>query len=238
MNNPIPPKPPGSGQNKKYRNRRRGPRNPNAPGGQQQAGANPQQGSQSNNPQGGGSRPHNNNNQNRNRPPQQRNHQPQNRNQNAPSNESLFNQVKNLATSRVGDFYDELLNQHAKARKLYFEYYYRADRNKITKLENQFFESMRKIREFLKLLKPWQREELDKKINFYPNDTIFSSGNSEEEKKWLEQLDQLRDEPPTAPTEYHISPIQKQRPSYKDDAEESYGEMEDYIQYRAQNPQK
>jgi hypothetical protein len=128
--------------------------------------------------------------------------------------------------------YDKLLDQHIDARKKYYEFYYRADRNRLLKLEEQFYISVQRLKKFERELRPWQLEQLKKhRTEIYPPDNTFSQHHKEE------PLDaQNNDSKVQLPlgVNFHLTSIQHSRLSYKEDTEQSMGSMEDYIKYKAQ----
>lgn len=125
--------------------------------------------------------------------------------------------------------YDRLVDQHIEARKKLHELYYRCDNNRLYKLEDQFFLTAQKILKFQRELRPWQLDLLKKhRTEIYPLDTAYSSAHPEAEK-----FDNTTASTVTSSNLYHISPVQLNRPSYKDDSEISEGTIEDYLQYKS-----
>lgn len=116
--------------------------------------------------------------------------------------------------------YDALLDEHLAARKRYFEYFNRVDDRQRKKMEDQFFHSIEKLRNFENSLRPWQKEFLVKKVDRYSLDLTYSS-NHELPIEGKSEVEGPFSDP-------HFLKSQELRPSYKDDKEETLGTIEDY----------
>lgn len=176
-------------------------------------------------------------NQNPQHPQQQRNNnnRPHNNRRPHPNQQNQQNHSNQHGGGGAGGIdqvlmqYDRLVEQHIEARRKYHELYYRCDNNRLNKLENQFFITAQRIVRFERELRPWQVEQLRKqRTEIYPLDTTYSSLYPEAEK--LEPSNQPQQ---NVVVVQHISPVQKARPSYKDDKEISEGTLEDYLQYKS-----
>ncbi len=163
-----------------------------------------------------------------------------NRNNNNPNNRNFNNNnrpnnnqnggrkhqySKNEFIQMLHKKYDTLNDQRINTRKKYFENYYRVDDYRLKKLEQQFYNAIENLRKFEKSLKPWQYEILRKKIPRYKMDLVYSENH---------ELSQNGEVAPNIVIEDpHLSPSQKNRPSYKDDTEERVGTMEDFQKLKA-----
>ena len=131
---------------------------------------------------------------------------------------------KSLTPSRILQKYENLMEQHLIARKKYFEIYGRITGKQFEKVESNFNTTLTAISDFLKTLKDWQKEILDKKLNFYPEDRQYSSTHNLEPVG--ESVDYEGDfEDP------HLLPTQKNH-QWSHDTEESVGTYEDYKKYK------
>lgn len=197
---------------------------------------NNQGGNRDNRPQGQGNRdPRDNNRDNRdNRDFRGNNNRNNNNNRNFnnnrpnnnPNNNNRKHQYsKNEFIQMLHKKYDTLNDQRIATRKKYFENYYRVDDYRLKKLEQQFYNAIENLRRFEKSLKPWQYEILRKKIPRYKMDLAYSENH--QLPATPEPVTNVVIEDP------HISLAQKNRPSYKDDTEESVGTMEDFQKLKA-----
>ncbi|MFN8371172.1 MAG: hypothetical protein U0T83_11190 [Bacteriovoracaceae bacterium] len=167
---------------------------------------------------GNNNRNNNNNNNNRNFNNNRPNNNPNNNNRKHQYSKNEFIQMLHKK-------YDTLNDQRIATRKKYFENYYRVDDYRLKKLEQQFYNAIENLRRFEKSLKPWQYEILRKKIPRYKMDLAYSENH--QLPATPEPVTNVVIEDP------HISLAQKNRPSYKDDTEESVGTMEDFQKLKA-----
>jgi len=121
--------------------------------------------------------------------------------------------------------YDQLVEQHYRARKKYFEYYHRSGTRQLDKLEKAFYRSIEQLRTFEESLKPEQREALAEKLKLYPLDHDYSVVKDIAKEGIMEVSLDFNEEP-------HYLESQKSRDSYADDTEESSGSLEDYEAYK------
>jgi hypothetical protein len=121
--------------------------------------------------------------------------------------------------------YDKLLFQHNEARKKYFEYYYRADYQRLSKLEEQFYRTGIELRKFEKSLKPHQWRDLKElKIDYFPEDKEYTTSHPEGEQGLVQiQFDEKN---------IHINQSQLARDTYQGDKEVTEGSFDDYLQYK------
>ncbi len=120
--------------------------------------------------------------------------------------------------------YDNLLENYLNLRSKYFEYFHRDPSKQRTKVINNYFAALEQLRNFTKQLSKYQREQLEKRNFFRPDHTYSEEHNIDPELTNVE-LDEIPQDP-------HICEVQKNRPSYKDDTEESIGTIDDYKQYK------
>lgn len=151
---------------------------------------------------------------------------------------------RTIPTSKVAEKYDNLLKEHLGARERYFHLYNRVEGKvdlrggvqqvqRLKKKRRLYEESLQRLHSFHKQLKPWQMEELQKKVDFFPLDQDFSQAHPEAEiiDQDIVELGSGEDHTHLG-IRYHIHEQQQSRPSYKDDTEESEGTMEDYLKYK------
>jgi hypothetical protein len=136
-----------------------------------------------------------------------------------------FKRKKPMSTAQVLNKYDTLLQEHLLARKKYHELFHRADANQKLKLEKKYTQALSALREFEAKLRPWQLEALKEKTDGLKLDLTFSS-NHDIDPDQSEDTSNIEIEDP------HLLESQKNRPSFKDDNEESMGSIEDYYQYK------
>jgi len=138
---------------------------------------------------------------------------------------------KPLSSSQIIIKYDTLLQQHMLNRKKLFELFHRADPQQKLKLQRKCVESLEAIKQYQDSLRPWQLEVLNKRIEGYKPDLTFSSNNNIDPN--------LSEDPGEGPfEEIHLNSVQRSRPSYKDDHEESIGTIEDYYSYKGLSPEE
>lgn len=131
---------------------------------------------------------------------------------------------KSLSLNEVILKYQNLMDQHIMARKKLFELFFRKDPRRIEKLKRNFERTGQDIRNFERQLSPEFKKVLETRTEGYPLDLDYSASS-----------DEKRETPPTSDPEsqlYHISEVQKERPSYAEDREESRGTMDDYLKYK------
>lgn len=131
---------------------------------------------------------------------------------------------KSLTPNRILQKYENLMEQHAIARKKYFEMHGRIAGKQLQKVENNFTKTLVAIKDFVEGLKDWQKEILDKKLNFYPEDRQFSTTHELEPVGDKVDFDGEFEDP-------HLLETQKNH-QWSNDTEESSGSMEDYNKYK------
>ncbi len=152
-------------------------------------------------------------------------HRPRHRNKNnaRKSGQKRFSK-KPLSGGKIIQKYDNLLEQHLQARRKYFEMFHRASDGNLRKLKKIFDESLENLRRFEEKLEDWQRETLEKKINAYKLDTIFSEAHN---------TGLQGEAPPNGPFKNpHITQEQLEREDFSRDTQESVGTMDDYLKYK------
>lgn len=201
------------------KNRRPNNNNNNDPK-QAAAGQNPNQGQSQNR---GDNKPSNNNSNRRNY---------KNRNRNKSQNrEYKGGDPRTLTPQKVIMHYDHLLEQHTEARQKYFEMYHRGNAQQKEKYEKRFNQTLEALREFETIINPDNKKVLMERIESYPRDLFYSDSHG---------IDPDSSDPlPTTIDDIHMNDVQKSRPSYASDTEETEGSMEDYYKYKGQPvPQK
>lgn len=118
-----------------------------------------------------------------------------------------------------------LLETHNLARKKYFEYYYRTDHSQRNKLERQFSLTAANLRQFENRLTPEEKKQIKGFLDLYPVDSTYSQNHT---LPFEGEKDQL----PARPEDPHFLQMQKERPRYNDDREESVGTIDDYKSYK------
>lgn len=198
---------------------------------------NPQQGPGQSPQQGQGPRPQGQGGGN----PNQRRHHHGRHHGNRPRNPNNPNQNPQHPQQRgerdlVFEKYEQLRNDHAAARKKYFEMFGTPDNNLKKKLEVTFNKTVEALDNYEATLQPAQREALLKKIELYKFDLTYSQnhelikpGDAENVKPAFGLYPGLNETPPEAPfQDPHYLQAQINRPSFKEDTEESVGSIEDY----------
>lgn len=127
--------------------------------------------------------------------------------------------------NKVISKYLNLLEQHLHARRKYFAMYHRADDRQLQKLENNYYGSMEKIREFEATLSESDKETFKKHFDNLKNDTTYSENHDISRLGELEirSSDQIEDP--------HYLAAQESA-NYADDTEESVGTFDDYKAYK------
>ena len=118
--------------------------------------------------------------------------------------------------------YEYLIKSHNESRKRYFDQFYRVDQYRRRRLELNFFRAAEKLRSFEQQItaKQWTHIHA-KKYKSYPQDITYSTNHA-----------LTASEPvPQEFTDSMVRPDQLNRPSFRDDQEESVGSMEDYQKY-------
>lgn len=121
--------------------------------------------------------------------------------------------------------YDKILAEHLEARKRYFEMYYRAQPAQRDKLERVFYDSLDKLYNFAENVPAEHKEAFEQKINGLSFDRVYS------ERREIPADGQLEISGPEDIEDPHYLESQKNA-NYKDDTEESYGSIEDYLAYK------
>jgi hypothetical protein len=132
--------------------------------------------------------------------------------------------IKNLTPDQVTLHYDYLLDLHLQARTKHYELFFRADPNQKKKLEKKFMTTLYAVRDFEKDIKPENKVILEERINGYPEDRIYTLNHDINPKEC--------DSAPTEIYEIHVNEVQRARPDYSEDEEESSGSMEEYYKFK------
>lgn len=122
--------------------------------------------------------------------------------------------------------YLNLLEKHLDARRKYYELFHRADPRQLAKLERNFNNAIKELRDFEDKLNPEVKESFTKKVNGLKLDTTYSSNHDLSPERQEVSLD-LEEEP-------HF--LESQKESFTEDTEESSGAMEDYYAYKGLTP--
>ncbi len=131
---------------------------------------------------------------------------------------------KSLTPSRVLQKYENLMEQHAIARKKYFEVFGRITGKQFDKVQQNFNKTLKAIVDYKNSLKDWQKEVLDKKLDFYPPDRQYTTTH---------ELEPVGDEVPFEGDfeDPHLLVTQKEH-EWSNDKEESSGTYDDYKAYK------
>lgn len=121
--------------------------------------------------------------------------------------------------------YDQLVEQHYRARKKYFNLYHRSGPRQLLKLEKAFYQAIEDLRKFEDGLEPDKKQMLVERLKLYPLDHDYTV-EKEIEKEGVMEVPLDHNEEP------HYLESQKSLPSFADDTEESTGSMEDYESYK------
>lgn len=140
------------------------------------------------------------------------------------NNNNRNRRPKSLTPSRILQKYENLMEQHIIARKKYFEVFGRITGKQFAKVENNFNRTLKAIVDYKNSLKDWQKEVLDKKLDFYPEDRQYSTTHELEPVGDQVEFEGTFEDP-------HLLPTQKDH-QWSNDTEESSGTMEDYKAYK------
>lgn len=130
--------------------------------------------------------------------------------------------------------YYQLLDQHLKARKQFFEMYFRVDLHRLRRLEDEYHRTQRELVRFQYQLNDWERQKISAQVDYYPQDNDYSKSHPQEVQEFESRVDFLLDpvnEERLPALFYHTETKQKERPSYQDDVEETTGTWEDYLHH-------
>jgi hypothetical protein len=128
---------------------------------------------------------------------------------------------------RTYEKYFNLLDQHLIARKKFHDLYYRADNQQIVKLERNFYQTLKDLRDYEERLTPDSKIYLEKRINGLKVDITYSTNHQISEIVVEQQI--------TTASEVldpHLLNSQMSA-NYIDDKEESVGSMDDYLRYKS-----
>ena len=142
-------------------------------------------------------------------------------NNNRPHSHNKRRSSKPMTAGRLILKHDNLLEQYLLARKKYYELYARADRNQLNKLEFNYHNTLKQLREFEAGLQDWQKEVISKKIDGYAKDDLISTTYGEKP----EVISFVGDFP-----DPHL--LSTQITDFSQDKEESVGTQEDYNRYK------
>ncbi len=160
--------------------------------------------------------------------PQSRNNpqRTQNKNSSRPRRNRNNNRKRKPITTRgVVGAYLETISRYLKARKDYFDSFRGTLNKKVRRTFDNYQKQLKTLRGFEKTLKPWQAEELQKNIEFFPEDNEFSKNHPGEEI--AEKVEETEEK-----VFFHELISQKERSRYAEDTEESEGSIDDYTKYK------
>tara|TARA_R110002072_G_scaffold64203_5_gene159701 strand:- start:32527 stop:33030 length:504 start_codon:yes stop_codon:yes gene_type:complete len=135
------------------------------------------------------------------------------------------NRPKGSSLEKAEKTYINLLEKHFQMRRKYFDLFHRADPKQLAKLERQFSNSAKEMRDFEDKLTPEVKAKFEKKYNADKPDITYSSNHGIDPEK-TEPTENL-----TTPEEPHYLPSQKDS-NFQEDTEESMGSIEDYQKYK------
>lgn len=125
---------------------------------------------------------------------------------------------------RIYEKYLNLLDQHLIARRKYHDLFYRADPAQKNKLERNFYNTLKDIRDFEDKLTAESRALFEKRNNGLKADNIYTTNH---------EINLEGDTPP--PQSEWADPhfLQSQKiANYAEDKEESVGTADDYLKYK------
>lgn len=122
--------------------------------------------------------------------------------------------------------YLNLLEKHLDARRKYYELFHRADPRQLAKLERNFNNAIKELRDFEDKLNPDIKESFTQKVNGLKLDTIYSTNHDLSPERQEVSLE-LEEEP-------HY--LESQKESFAEDTEETSGSIEDYYSYKGLTP--
>jgi hypothetical protein len=119
-----------------------------------------------------------------------------------------------------------LLEKHLDARRKYYDLFHRADPRQLAKLERNFYNGLKELRDYEEKVDDEVKEDFIKKIDGLKPDRDYSTNHN------LDPAEQLV--PPNPEEEPHY--LATQRESFAEDTEESSGSIEDYYSYKGIEP--
>jgi len=133
---------------------------------------------------------------------------------------------KSMTPARVLQKYDNLLEQYLIGRKKFFEMKGKVVGKQLQKIEANWQKTLKSLRDFEINISGWQKDTLDQKVNFYPEDRTYTTNN---------EIDPAGDEVELTGDfldEHYLAKQVAASDEYKDDKEESMGSMDDYKAYK------
>jgi hypothetical protein len=119
---------------------------------------------------------------------------------------------------------ENLRHANQEARRKYFELFDRADPRQKEKLERQFSQSAKVLRDFENSLNEQEKQLFKQHYDAYPMDLTYAQNHELDPKENPPSFEARYDDP-------HELESQKQA-NFKDDTEESIGSYEDYKSYK------
>lgn len=142
----------------------------------------------------------------------------------AKRNSNRNRRPKSLTPSRVLQKYENLMEQHAIARKKYFEMHGRISGKQFDKVQQNFDKTLKAIVDYKNSLKDWQKEVLDKKLDFFPADRQYTTTHELEPVGDEVSFEGDFEDPHLLPTQINHE--------WSKDTEESSGTYDDYKAYK------
>jgi len=118
--------------------------------------------------------------------------------------------------------YENLFEQYLQTRRKYHDFYHRTNNNQqLKKNEDNYYRSLKQLRDFEESLTEWQRLKFKEHLSIYKEELTYENahgvdGNHDE----IPQDGQFEDP--------HLTITQVESQDYVSDEEESVGTMEDY----------
>lgn len=116
------------------------------------------------------------------------------------------------------------MSQHLISRKKYFEYYYRANDQLLSKLEDNFYKSLKQLRDFETGLSEEDRIKLKSKYEGRPIDTTYTANREITPEGEIVSIADVFEDP------HHLET--QRNHEWSNDTEESSGSYEEYKRYK------
>lgn len=159
--------------------------------------------------------------------PENKNRRPNNRGNKKPYGKRVRNYRKrNLSPEeKFLRSYDQAIQKHDDARKVYFQEFHRVDPNRRRKLELIFFRAVENLRTFEEKLVDWQKDLINsKKWKKYRLDDTYSNNHPDQDILTPPSDSEIQDS--------MVLESQRNRDTFQNDTEESKGSIEDYKAYK------
>lgn len=129
------------------------------------------------------------------------------------------------------NYYFKLIEEHVLSRRKYYDEFSKANKERYSKLKSRFEETGRQLRSYYEKIKGMPTSKLFSSAKEYPEDLDYAKNHG------INYPLNTEGQPPPPQTEVedpHFSKLLKSRPSFKEDNEETQGDLSDYINLKGQ----